>query len=103
MSNKLKENEFQINVDVAGRIFKIFVDRDNEEEEEFTRLSAKKINEEINKLREEYNNSTDSYNFLAMASLNIVKKLLAEQRNNNHESFIEDVKDLNEEIKDIIE
>lgn len=103
MSNKLKNKEFQINVDVAGRIFKIFVDRDNEEEEEFTRLSAKKINEEIEKLREEYNNSTDSYNFLAMASLNIVKKLLAEQRNNNHESFIEDVKDLNEEIKDIIE
>ncbi|MCH4896326.1 MAG: cell division protein ZapA [Marinifilaceae bacterium] len=103
MGNKLKNKEFQINVDVAGRIFKIFVDRDNEEEEEFTRLSAKKINEEIEKLREEYNNSTDSYNFLAMASLNIVKKLLAEQRNNNHESFIEDVKDLNEEIKDIIE
>lgn len=97
-----KNEKLTINVLVAGRTYSLSIDRGAEYQEEIIRKAADKINKKIEKYRERFAGH-DTLDFLAMSSLQLVKELIAEQNDNDIEPLIERIKDLNEEIDELIE
>lgn len=104
MSEKLtiKENKLTIKVNVAGRIYSLSIKRGEEKQEELIRKAAERINIKIEQYRERFNNK-DTFDLLAMSSLQLVKELIAEQQESRIETIIEDMKDLSEEIDQLQE
>lgn len=105
MSEKLSiknDKKLTIRVNVAGRMYSLSIKRGEEYQEEVIRKAANKINKKIEQYRERFSGH-DTLDFLAMSSLQLVKELIAEQKNNDTTSLIEDIKDLNEEIDELLE
>lgn len=93
------ENKLSIRVNVADRYYPLKIDRRDEER---IRKAAKLINEKVLQYKKRYKDK-DIQDFLAMASLQYVIKLL-EQDNKEEESVVlEEIKEINEELDKFIE
>lgn len=100
--SKIEEKRLTIKVNVAGRFYSLSIKRGEEYREELIRKAAESINKKIEQYRGKFA-SYDTQDYLAIASLQIVKELIAEKDSSGLESIIEDIKDLNEEIDQLQE
>ena len=94
----MEKKKFRINIKIDGRSYPLQIDRDDEEK---YRLAAKNINETIRKYRELFG-EMDSQDILAMAAYQIALKNAELEQRENKTLFIEELKNINDDISDFL-
>jgi cell division protein ZapA len=90
--------KLRINIKIDGKGFPLTI---NSEDEERYRLAAKRVNEVVQKYREQFG-ERDSNDILAMAAFQIALSNTESQHRNDRTLFIEELKNLNDDISDFL-
>lgn len=92
------DDKLSIRVNVADRYYPLKIDRDNEED---IRKAARLINEKVLQYKQKYVDK-DIQDFLAMASLQYVIKMLELEKNNSKEDLSESLRELTSTIDEVL-
>ncbi|MCG8411261.1 MAG: cell division protein ZapA [Bacteroidales bacterium] len=92
------EEKLSIRVNVADRYYPLKIDRKDEEK---IRKAAKMINEKVLQYKQRYSDK-DTQDFLAMAALQYVIKVIESNMNLETSNVIEELKELNNEIDEFL-
>jgi len=92
------KKKFRINIKIDGKSYPLTI---NIEDEERYRLAAKRVNEIVRKYREQFG-EMDSKDILAMAAFQIALSKTELQQRNDKTLFIEELKNLNDDISDFL-
>lgn len=93
------DDKLSIRVNVAERFYPLRIDRNDEER---IRLAARSINEKISQYKQRYADK-DVQDFLAMAALQYVIKLLELENQHDDTIVVEAVKELNRKLEEILD
>lgn len=94
MDNK----ELRINIRIDGRNYPLTINREDEEK---YRLAAKMVNEMVSKFRELFHEQ-ESQDILAMSAFQIALNNIELQHANDKTLFIDELKNLNDDISDFL-
>jgi cell division protein ZapA len=94
----VKDKDFKINIKIDGRTYPLNINRD---EEEKYRKAAKVVNEIIDAFRHQFRNN-DQQDIMAMAAYEVALRYVTEQQGRDYSQFIDDIKDLNDDISDFL-
>ena len=94
----MDKKNFRINIRIDGKSYPLTI---NIEDEERYRLAAKRVNEIVGKYREQFGDQ-DSKDILAMAAFQIALSNTEIQERNDKSLFIEELKNLNDDISDFL-
>lgn len=92
------ENKLSIKVNIAERYYPLKIDVKDEEK---IRRAAKMINEKILQYKQRYSDK-DVQDFLAMAALQYVIKVIDNEEGNNMDSWVDEIKSLIVELDDYL-
>jgi cell division protein ZapA len=92
------DDKLSIRVNVADRYYPLRIDRDDEEK---IRKAARLINEKVLQYKQRYHDK-DVQDFLAMASLQYVIKMLELENKHDYSPIVDAVNDLNDKIDAIL-
>jgi len=92
------KKKISINIKIDGKVFPLTI---NFEDEERYRLAAKRVNEVVRMYREQFDKQ-DSKDILAMAAFQIALNSTELQERNDRTLFIEELKNLNDDISDFL-
>ncbi len=92
------EEKFTIRVNVADRYYPLKIDRLDEEK---IRRAARMINEKVLQYKQRYADK-DSQDFLAMAALQFVVKLIDCEKNTDMSPLLNDIQELNRELEEYL-
>lgn len=92
------DDKLSIRVNIAERYYPLKIDRKDEEN---IRKAAKMINEKVLQYNQRYNDK-DTQDFLAMAALQYVIKVIDTENENNLEPVLNEIEQLNEQIEELI-
>jgi cell division protein ZapA len=93
------EEKLSIRVNVADRYYPLKIDRNDEEK---IRKAAKLINEKVIQYRQKYNDK-DLQDFLAMAALQFVIKMLESENRFEVAPIVDELNELDEQFGDYLE
>lgn len=94
----MEKNTFRIHIKIDGRIYPLEINRADEER---YRLAAKIVNETVEKYRKLFPDN-DSKDILAMASFQIALNVAELKDKGDRTLFIEDLKNINDDISDFL-
>lgn len=94
----MDKKKISINIKIDGKVFPLTI---NFEDEERYRLAAKRVNEVVRMYREQFDKQ-DSKDILAMAAFQIALNSTELQERNDRTLFIEELKNLNDDISDFL-
>lgn len=94
----MEKKPIRINIKIDGKNYPLTVDVEDEERH---RLAAKRVSEMAQKFREQFGDQ-DSKDILAMAAFQIALSKTELQKNNDKSLFIEELKNLNDDISDFL-
>ncbi len=94
----MDKNKLRINIKIDGRVFPLTINRIDEER---YRQAAKLVNETIKKYRQSFSNQ-ESQNILAMSAFQIALSNIELKNQNNSSNFIDELKDINDNISDFL-
>ena len=89
------DEKLSIRINIIDRYYPLKIDRRDEEK---IRKAGKIINEKVLQYKQKYSDK-DAQDFLAMAALQYVTKLIDLEEQDNPSSLIESIRELNEEIE----
>ena len=92
------EDKLSIKVNLVDRYYPLKIERKDEER---IRKAAKLINERVIQYKQRYTDK-DTQDFLAMAALQFVIKNLEFEESGNDQAFIEQLSDINTELKEYL-
>lgn len=95
----MKDKDFKINIKIDGRPYGLHINRDDEEN---YRRAAKIVNETLDNFRLKFRNN-DQQDIMAMTAYEVALKYTTEQQSRDYSQFIDDIKDLNDDISDFLE
>jgi len=93
------DDKLSIRVNVADRYYPLKVERDNEEK---IRKAARMINEKVLQYKQRYSDK-DVQDFLAMASLQYVIKLIEDEEKITSDHLTGNLKELIDKIDEVLE
>lgn len=93
------EDKLSIRVNVADRYYPLKIDRNDEEK---IRKAARLINDKVIQYKQKYNDK-DLQDFLAMAALQFVIKMLESENRFDVSPIIEELNELDEQFGDYLE
>ncbi len=94
----MKDKSFRIHIKIDGKEYPLEINR---EDEERYRKAAKIVNETIAGFRRLFQNNDDR-DILAMTAFQVALNYTEEQERHDYAQFIDDIKDLNDDISDFI-
>jgi len=92
------EDKLSIRVNIADRYYPLKIERKDEEK---IRKAAKMINEKVLQYKQRYTDK-DTQDFLAMAALQYVIKVIENESGYNASPIVEDLKDLDNELSEFL-
>jgi hypothetical protein len=95
----MNDDKLTIRVNIADRYYPIKIER---QEEEQVRKAAKRINDTVLQYRKLYKDK-DGQDFLAMAVLQYVNKLIESEDKQNIAPFVEEIKGIESELEDYLQ
>lgn len=94
----MENRKFTINIRIDGKGYPLTINR---EDEERYRLAAKKVTETVRKFREQFGEQ-NAKDIFAMAAFQIALSSNELQASENKTLFIEELKNLNDDISDFL-
>jgi len=95
----MDDNKLSIRVNVADRYYPLKIEREDEEK---IRKAARMINEKVLQYKQRYSDK-DVQDFLAMAALQFVIKLIEEEEKHNNDFLPEALNELANKIDAVLE
>ena len=92
------DDKLSIRINIADRYYPLKIDRNDEEK---IRKAARTINEKILQYKQKYADK-DTQDFLAMAALQFVTKIIENDQKYDFSTLEENVKELNEELEEYL-
>jgi len=92
------EDKLSIKVNVADRFYPLKIDSKDEEK---IRKAARLINEKVLLYKQRYNDK-DTQDFLAMAALQYVTKVLEYEQHDDDTLLLQNLKELDEELEEYL-
>ena len=92
------DDKLSIKINIADRYYPLKIDRKDEEQ---IRRAARMINEKVLQYKQRYTDK-DTQDFLAMAALQFVIRIVENENKIDVSPIIEDIKILNEELEEYI-
>jgi len=92
------EDKLSIRVNIADRYYPLKIERKDEEK---IRKAAKMINEKVLQYKQRYTDK-DTQDFLAMAALQYVIKVIESESGYNASPIVEELKDLDNELSEFL-
>lgn len=89
------DDKLSIRINIIDRYYPLKIDRSDEEK---IRKAGKIINEKVLQYKQKYSDK-DVQDFLAMASLQYVTKLIELEETKDTNVFLENIRELNEELE----
>ena len=89
------DEKLSIRINIIDRYYPLKIDRRDEEK---IRKAGKIINEKVLQYKQKYSDK-DAQDFLAMAALQYVTKLIEVEEQESPSALLESIKELNEEIE----
>ncbi|MBN2595275.1 cell division protein ZapA [Labilibaculum sp. A4] len=93
------DEKLSIRVNVADRFYPLKIDRN---QEEVIRKAAKMINEKVLQYKQRYKDK-DTQDFLAMASLQYVIKVIEAENKTDVSPVLEEVKAMEQELREFLD
>ena len=93
-----ENKKLSINIKIDGRIFPLDINRSDEER---YRIAAKMVNETVAKFRKTFREQ-ESQDILAMTAFQIALSNKELQNRNDYSLFIDELKNLNDDISDFL-
>ena len=93
------DDKLSIRINIADRYYPLKIDRKDEEK---IRKAARSINEKVLQYKQKYTDK-DTQDFLAMAALQFVIKVLEGEGDTADSEIYEKITELNEELKSILD
>ena len=94
----MKDKSFIIHIKIDGRTYPLNINRVDEER---YRRAAKIVNETIAEFRKMFQ-SKDQQDIMAMTAFQVALNFTKEQERRDYSQFIDDIKDLNDDITDFL-
>ncbi|MCE4566911.1 cell division protein ZapA [Maribellus sp. CM-23] len=94
----MKDNDFRINIKIDGRNYPLTINRRDEER---YRKAAKFVNETITEFRKRFQHN-DQQDIMAMTAFQAALNYSNLQERQDYSQFIDDIKDLNDDISDFL-
>jgi len=91
-------DEFLISINVAGRLYPLNIERNREE---IIRKAAKTINEKVSQYQKKYKDK-DIQDFLAMASLQFVVKILENEAKTDVSPVLKELEEMEQKLSEFI-
>ena len=88
------DNKLTIRVNIVDRYYPLKIERKDEEK---IRKAAKRINDTVLQYKKMYSDE-DSQDFLAMAALQFVTKVINNEEENNLQPFIDQIQEIDTEL-----
>lgn len=97
------EEKQRIKITIAGKVYALRVE--TPQEEEILRLAAQKIDDTINRIRQNFTGgiNSDIQDYLAMATLSIATELIGSRKNNLTERLVESLESLDKQLTEYIQ
>jgi cell division protein ZapA len=92
------DDKLSIRVNIADRYYPLKIDRRDEEK---IRKAAKLINEKVLQYKQKYSDK-DVQDFIAMAALQYVTKVIEFEAGSDTSTLIDNIKELNEELEEYL-
>lgn len=94
----MKDKDFRIHIKIDGKVYPLNINRVDEEN---YRRAAKIVNETIAGFRKKFQNN-DQQDIMAMTAFQVALNYTQEQERHDYSDFIDDIKDLNDDITDFL-
>jgi len=98
----VKNDEFEIKVKVAGRLYPVWLKRGDERQEYLIRKAAKRIEQFELEYRQHFVKSLDDRDILAMAAIEIARDLVILEEKNDTKPFTQKIEQLNATLEDYL-
>ena len=92
------EEKLSIRINIADRYYPLKIDRNDEEK---IRKAARTINEKVLQYKQKYSDK-DTQDFLAMAALQFVIKVIDGEEPKEDSGIYEKIRDLNDELESVL-
>lgn len=92
----MKDKDFRIHIKIDGKAYPLNINRNDEER---YRRAAQIVNETIAEFRKVFQNN-DQKDIMAMTAFQVALNFTKEQERHDYSQFIDDIKDLNDDISD---
>ena len=94
----MENNKFVINLEVAGGIYPVTIERGDEEEEYYTRRAAKRVHDDFLLYQQYFDKSVGEKDLLAMVSIKLAKELVQLEDRKDTLPFTEKIQQLTNSI-----
>ncbi|MDX8339846.1 cell division protein ZapA [Draconibacterium sp. IB214405] len=94
----MKDKDFRIHIKIDGRVYPLNINRDDEER---YRKAAKIVEETISGFRKMFQNN-DNQDIMAMTAFQVALRYTEEQQCRDYSQFIDEIKDITDDISDFI-
>ena len=98
----MKSNEFEIKVKVAGRLYPVWLKRNDEQQEYLIRKAAKRIEQLELVYRQNFVKSLEDRDILAMAAIQIARDLVMLEEKNDTKPFTHKIQQLTDMLEDYL-
>ncbi len=95
----MKDKDFRIHIKIDGRTYPLDINRQDEER---YRKAAKIVNETITGFRRMFQGN-DNQDIMAMTAFQVALNYTEEQERRDYTQFIDDIKDINDDISDFLQ
>lgn len=92
------DEKLSIRINIADRFYPLKIDREDEEK---IRKAARAINEKVLQYKQKYSDK-DTQDFLSMAALQFVIKVIEGEDKKGNEEIYEKIRDLNDELEMVL-
>ena len=99
----MKNDEFEIKLDVAGRQYPVMIKRGDEQQEFLVRKAAKRVQQHVIQHRQHYAKTVEERDLLAMIAIQLALEVIILENKNDTKPFTQKIQQLTETLEDCLQ
>ncbi|MDR0795343.1 MAG: cell division protein ZapA [Tannerella sp.] len=97
------KDEFQIKLDVAGRLYPVTIKRGDEQDEFLFRKASKRVQQYVLEYRQYFAKSIEDRDILALIAIQLAREVVLLEGKNNTEPFTQKIRQLTKQMEDYLQ
>ena len=98
----MKNDEFVINLEIAGRTYPVTIKRGDEQEEFLIRRATKRVQQNVIQYRQHFDKSSDDRDILAMIAIQLATEVVLLEEKNDTKPFTRKIQQLTETLENYL-
>lgn len=98
----MRNDEFVINLEIAGRTYPVTIKRGDEQEEFLMRKAAKRVQQNVIQYKQHFAKSLEERDLLAMIAIQLAMEVVLLEERNDTQPFTHKIQQLTETLEDYL-